>query len=204
VNKKIFLLTTILIGAIAFCAYFLLINPFSCKAENLSKEIVITADRENKAQSETAEVEEFEVITKEAPEGNYDFSDLSHWNLTVSGWENLAEKDYKAVFAYTKKCLELYEEKAREMAKEMKRFVTMGHEDDYALCNDVATSHFIMGEAYMRQEKYDKALTEFNLIINEYPYAQCWDPKGWFWKVAEISRKNIEKIKKIEEEKKVE
>lgn len=124
----------------------------------------------------------------------YDFSDSSHWNLTVSAWESLAQKDYEGVFAYAKKCLELYEDKAKEMAVGMKSFSRPGHEDDFALVNDVATSHYIMGEAYMKTSRKMGALKEFEYVIKEYPYAQCWDPKGWFWKISEVSRKNIDKI----------
>ena len=52
----------------------------------------------------------------------------------------------------------------------------------------------------MKQGKYDDALREFNYVIATYPYAQCWDPKGWFWKVTEVSKKNIEKIGKLKTE----
>lgn len=127
----------------------------------------------------------------------YDFSDSSSWNLTVSAWENLAAKDYQAVFAYARKCLELYEAKAQEMAKSMTRFAPPGREDEHATVNDVATAHYIMGEAYMKQARYDEAVREFDLVITRYPFAQCWDPKGWFWKVSEVSRKNLDKIGKL-------
>jgi len=130
------------------------------------------------------------------PSDKYDFSDSSHWNLTVSAWEQLAQKDYEGVFAYANKCLELYESKAKEMALGMRSFSRSGHEDDFALVNDVATSHYIMGEAYMKLGRSADATKEFKYVIEAYPYAQCWDPKGWFWKVAEISGKNIEKINK--------
>jgi hypothetical protein len=128
--------------------------------------------------------------------GKYDFSDSSHWNLTVSAWESLAQKDFEGVSAYANKCLELYEPKAKEMALGMKSFSRSGHEDDFALVNDVATSHYIMGEAYMKLGRTGDAVKEFNYVIETYPYAQCWDPKGWFWKVAEVSGKNIEKVNK--------
>lgn len=130
------------------------------------------------------------------PAGRYDFSDSTSWNLTVSAWEHLAAKDFDGAFAFAGKCIELYGAKAAEMARTMRKFATAGHEDEFALVNDVATAHYVRGEAYMKQGKREDALREFNLIIAEYPYAQCWDPKGWFWKVAEVSRKNIEKIGK--------
>ena len=195
-GKKIIL--TLLITSLFFLLAARPDRTFPCRAEEAS---------------EVGRVEEIERIAGAgtgtgalegtAPEEKtwrekYDFSDLSHWNLTVSAWECLADKDYDGTFAYAQKCLELYKDKAREMAKKMKRFTRPGHEDDYALVNDVATCHYIMGEAYMKQGKPGEAVQEFNTAIDEYPYAQCWDPKGWFWKVAEISKKNIEKIKKAE------
>lgn len=130
------------------------------------------------------------------PFPKYDFSDSSHWNLTVCAWESLAQKDYDGVFAYANKCLEIHEPKAKEMAVGMRSFSRPGHEDDFALVNDVATSHYIMGEAYMKLGKTPEAIKEFKYVIAEYPYAQCWDPKGWFWKIAEVSQKNIDKIEK--------
>ena len=129
----------------------------------------------------------------------YDFSDSSHWNLTVSAWEHLAEKDFDGVDAYARKCIELYGEKALAESREMKAFLRFGHEDERAMVNDVATSHYIIGEALMKQGKNDEAIKEFNYVIENYPYAQCWDPKGWFWKVAQVSTKNIEKINKAKE-----
>jgi tetratricopeptide (TPR) repeat protein len=137
-----------------------------------------------------------EPARTEAYSSKYDFSDSSHWNLTVSAWENLAQKDYEGVSAYVRKCLEMYEPKAREMAAGMKSFSRPGREDDFDLVNDVATSHYIMGEAYMKLGRQEDALKEFNYVIDNYPYALCWDPKGWFWKVAEVSKKNIDKIVK--------
>ena len=135
----------------------------------------------------------------EAPKpeaAKYDFSDSSHWNLTISAWEHLAEKDFDGVTAYAGKCIELYEEKALEMARGMTTFLRFGHEDDCSLVNDVATARYITGEALMKQGKGDEAVKEFNYVIEHYPYAQCWDPKGWFWKVADISKVNIGKINK--------
>lgn len=145
--------------------------------------------------SEVKRPEQSPVGQTAAPK--YDLTDTSHWNLTVSAWEALAAKDYEGVLLYAGKCVELYGDEARTMAASMKSFSGIGHEDDYVLVNDVATSHYIMGESYMRQEKPQEAIAEFEHIISNYPYAQCWDPKGWFWKVAEISKINITKIKEL-------
>lgn len=170
-----------------------------CGAQDAKKEQALFPPDSQPVEEDEVVVEE-EEISIPPEDGKYDFSDSSNWNLTVSAWEKLAEKDYDGVFAYANKCLELYEEEAKELAAKMRSFSRPGHEDDFAVVNDVATSHYIMGEAYMKLGKNEDAIKEFEYVIENYPYAQCWDPKGWFWKVSEISKKNIEKLSKANTE----
>jgi hypothetical protein len=179
---KITIVSLLLVGLGVSIKPILKKGTLSCSAEDVKKETVAP---------------EAPIAVPPAPAaGRYDFSDSSHWNLTVSAWESLAQKDFEGVSAYANKCLELYEPKAKEMALGMKSFSRPGHEDDFALVNDVATSHYIMGEAYMKLERTGDAMKEFAYVIGAYPYAQCWDPKGWFWKISEVSKKNIDKINK--------
>ena len=178
---------------VVICA--LLASASSCSAEVAPPTAKVGESAKDAAQTPDTKSAPL-TTTHESEVSKYDFSDSSHWNLTVSAWEHMAGKDFEGTFAYAEKCLELYEAQAKEMAKSMRTFVGFGHEDDYALVNDVATSHYIMGEAYMKMGDPNNALKEFSLVIQEYPYAQCWDPKGWFWKVAEVSKKNIDKIEK--------
>jgi hypothetical protein len=28
-------------------------------------------------------------------------------------------------------------------------------------------------------------------VVKEFGYAQCWDPRGWFWKPADAARQKI-------------
>jgi tetratricopeptide (TPR) repeat protein len=41
----------------------------------------------------------------------------------------------------------------------------------------------------------DEALEAYQRIINEFSYAQTWDPKGWFWKPAEAAKEKVAMIK---------
>ncbi|MBP7056266.1 MAG: hypothetical protein KBB52_05395 [Candidatus Omnitrophica bacterium] len=179
----------------------IMMNVSSCSAADMPNEEKIAAPPA--ALPEAKEPAQTSVKTPEPTNTNleiknksYDFTDSSSWNLTVSAWEQLSAKDYDGVFAYANKCLELYEAQALDMARSMTKFASPGREDEYATVNDVATARYIMGEAYMKQGRYNEAVKEFDLIITRYPFAQCWDPKGWFWKVAEVSRKNLDKIEK--------
>ncbi len=51
--------------------------------------------------------------------------------------------------------------------------------------NDVGTSLYIMAQAYGAMEADMEAADALELLTNDYSYAQCWDPKGWFWGPAD-------------------
>ena len=67
-----------------------------------------------------------------------------------------------------------------------------GHK--YWALNDVATSYFIMGNAYQGQQEWSQAKQAYKKVIEEYSYAQAWDIKGWFWKVSVAAREELKKI----------
>ena len=130
----------------------------------------------------------------------------SSGELIVKAWGAHGKRDIEATFKYTRECIDLYKDKADEQQKNLKA-LPKGKEEIEAVqvLNDVATSYFIQGEANMRQEKAAEAKKLFKLIIDKYFYAQAWDPRGWYWQVAEAARQSIKKIEtgSNEEEKKV-
>jgi beta-glucuronidase len=44
----------------------------------------------------------------------------------------------------------------------------------------------------MNSGNSEEAVRQFEHIIKEYPWAQAWDPRGWFWSVAEKSQASID------------
>ena len=59
----------------------------------------------------------------------------------MSAWEHLATKDYPPAFLLTPRSVSsLHEPAAKEMAEGMNRFATAGHEDEFAVVNDVAAA----------------------------------------------------------------
>ena len=54
--------------------------------------------------------------------------------------------------------------------------------------NDVATCYFIKGEALRNEGKADEAISVLQEVIDRYPYGQAFDPRGWYWSVAEKAR----------------
>ena len=124
----------------------------------------------------------------------YDFGDYTSSTLTVKGWGALGKNDIRGVELYTKKCFELYEAEAKKQQTSLTDFAPKDKAFDYWALNDVGTSYFILGESLMNQKKYPEAKAAFERVINDFGFAQCWDPKGWFWKVAQGSKDRVKKI----------
>ena len=53
----------------------------------------------------------------------------------------------------------------------------------------------------MNYGKTEKAISKFQEIIDDYSWAQAWDPRGWFWSVKEKSQASIDVMTgKVEED----
>ena len=124
----------------------------------------------------------------------YDFGDYTSQTLTTKAWETLAKDDHKGVELYAKKCIELYEEEAKKQQASLNEFAPKDKAFDSWALNDVSTCYFILGESLMAQKRFQEAKTVFERVVNDFSFGQCWDPKGWFWKVAVASRGRLNKI----------
>ncbi len=125
-------------------------------------------------------------------DSEYDFGDHTSITLTTKAWEALAKKDYNGVAAYSKKCIELYGQKASEQQASLKDFAPKEQAFDYWALNDVATCYFILGKSYKEQGKPAKAKEAYKKIISDYSYAQCWDGGSKaHWQVAAAAEDQI-------------
>ncbi len=124
----------------------------------------------------------------------YDFGDYTSETLTTKAWQALDAKDYKGVDIYTKKCIELYEAEAKKQQASLTEFAPKEKAFNYWALNDVTTCYFILGESLLSQKRYPEAKAAFDRVVNDFGFAQCWDPKGWFWKVAVGARGRLNKI----------
>lgn len=129
-----------------------------------------------------------------------DFGDYTSQTLTVKAWEALKNDKLEDVLAYTGKCLELYEAKAEEMQSSLSEYPWESKEKifSYWALNDVGTCLFIKGEAFKKVGKNSEAKESYQKVINEYSYAQCWDPQGWFWKPSEGAQRALDELKEAE------
>ncbi len=126
-----------------------------------------------------------------------DFGDDKSATLTTKAWQALADKDLEAVLAYTNRCLDLYGDKAREMQASLTEFPWESKEKifEYWALNDVGTCLFIQGEALRNAGKIEEAKKAYQKLVDEFYYAQCWDPSGgFFWKPAEAAQQKLDEL----------
>ncbi len=124
----------------------------------------------------------------------YDFGDYTSQTLTTKAWEVLGKNDHRGVELFTKKCIELYEADAKKQQASLAEFAPKDKVFNYWALNDVGTCYFIWGESLMAQKRSKEAKAAFERVVNDFGFSQCWDPKGWFWKVAAAARGRLNKI----------
>ena len=124
---------------------------------------------------------------------NVDFGDYSSSTLVQKAWASLANNDLKSVEAYVNKTDEFYSSKAKEMQAGLPEYASGSNDQifKYWALNDVGTAWFILGEAYGNAGKNDQAAQAYKKVINEYSFAQCWDPQGWFWNPTEAAQQKL-------------
>ena len=117
--------------------------------------------------------------------------------LTSAAWESFNAKNYDKAIAYAKECIKRHAKQAIEMQKSLTEPVPTSDTElvhsKWAL-NDVGTCYFIIGQALEKQSKPADAIKAYKKLVESVPFAQCWDPQGWFWKPADAARKQIKTI----------
>lgn len=123
-----------------------------------------------------------------------DFGDYKSSTLTEKAWQALDQKDYASVLGYTQKCIDMFKDKAVEMQKALTAAPDTSDKEkvfaNWAL-NDVGTCYFIQAKAFEEQGNSKEALAAYKFLSDNLSYAQCWDPKGWFWSPAGAAKDRV-------------
>ena len=116
--------------------------------------------------------------------------------LVIKAWEVHGKNDIENTFKITQQCIDFYLEEAKQQQASLNAPPKGADIANYQILNDVATCYFIQAESYMRQGKLTEAIEVFNIIIQQYPFAQAWDPRGWYWQIAKAAQDSIDKLQK--------
>ena len=120
-----------------------------------------------------------------------DFGDFTSATLTSKAWGALDSKNYPAVSGYTNKCIDMFKTQAVQMQSTLKEPAPKDKANDFWALNDVGTCYFILGKALDDQGDKKGAMAAYKFLVDNLSFAQCWDPKGWFWKPADAARKRL-------------
>lgn len=120
--------------------------------------------------------------------------DATSKDFVRQAWEASGKNDLNKVIELTSQCISLFSEKAKTQEAQLTAFPVRGEESKFQELDDVATCSFIQAEALMNHGRSDEAKKLFQKIIDEYKWSQAWDPRGWFWSVAEKSQASLDML----------
>ncbi|MFC1623696.1 glycoside hydrolase family 2 TIM barrel-domain containing protein [Candidatus Omnitrophota bacterium] len=126
--------------------------------------------------------------------------ELSPSQMLLQAWDAWGAKDHEKTFYWTNKCIELYSEEAKKEQASLTGLPKTEAIPQYEALNSVGTSFFIQGEACLSKGNREAAKKAFTIAIEDYSFAQNWDPRGWFWSVKEKSEASLEKLEAEKEE----
>jgi beta-glucuronidase len=128
----------------------------------------------------------FSCFAQEAAEKNY----------VAEAWKILSKQEYESLDALIQECVEKYSEEADKEQASLTDFPPQDKIGLYKKLNDVATCQFVKIEALVRQKKAEEAKQACRDLIKRYPFAQAWDPRGWYWKVSVAAQSTLDKLEK--------
>lgn len=114
--------------------------------------------------------------------------------LTSSAWKELDKGNYARALDCTQICINRYSQEAKNQQQYLTQqggFATGENIPRYWALNDVATCWFIRGEIYRAMREIKRARKAYQQILDNYSYGQCWDPRGWYWKLADGAKEKL-------------
>ena len=114
--------------------------------------------------------------------------------LQVKAWDALAAEQHEVAVNFAAACVQLNEDAARKQQSSLSKLPDDGGYSGNGSLNHAGTCSYIKGEALKRMGKNAEALAAFKTIVEEFSYSQAWDPRGWFWTVADAASQSITEI----------
>lgn len=137
------------------------------------------------------------LVAVQVVHAQVDFGDHTSSTLTGKAWDALGRADLDAAMIYVDKCILMYEGEAKRMQSSLASFPANEPKEEtfkYWALNDVGTCYFIKGEILTRQNNPAAAKASYEKVAQQFTFAQCWDPKGWFWKPGEAAKQKAVEI----------
>lgn len=113
------------------------------------------------------------------------------YELVASAWNAFNAKLYDQAVVLANQCVQDYGPVASEQGRGLDELPDAGKANDYWALNDVATALYIKGRCLEKQGMSGVARGVYGQIVKKYPFAQCYDPKDYYWSVATAARDRL-------------
>ena len=183
-------------------------SPVSDAAENVQSHAGRMTEQEMKADAASQEKLGTDIHLTLPAEGDFPYAEIelepgaTPEDFVRKAWELSSQRKLDPLDKLLHVALTLFDTEARKEEASLTGFPGRGKEKDYPYLNAVATMLFVQAEAMMNYGRTEQSIATFQKIIDEYPWAQAWDPsRGAYWSVAEKSQASIDVMTgKVEED----
>ena len=134
------------------------------------------------------------ALAEEAADGEWDCQKDPSCVLQVKAWDALGAGENEVAVSFAAACFDINVEQGLKQQAALSAKPADGGYPDNAALNNAGTCLFIKGEALAKLKKKDEAAAAFNMVVDELAYSQAWDPKGWFWTVADAAKQSLAKL----------
>lgn len=117
-------------------------------------------------------------------------------DLVVAAWQALEKGELGRAMLFAEKCIKSYGKQAQKMQAELGDYPDGKKKPiaSYWALNDVSTAFYIKAEAMRQSGLMAEAKPIYHELVSKYRYGQCWDPRGWYWKPAQIAQERLRLI----------
>ena len=142
-------------------------------------------------------VERIRVLENKEAEKEFDPSAA---DMVVSAWKAYNTKNFDRAIEICEMVLKLHGDEAKRLQKSLSTFPKIKSDIfSYGVLNDVGTCMWIAGDSCMRQNRLEEAKKYYLLLVNEFSYTQCYDPR-WdgFWNPTERALRHLANVLKVD------
>ena len=118
------------------------------------------------------------------------------YQATAKVWDAMGRKNWDAAIAQANRVIRIWGAQARRTNDQLKKYAPAKDAKKYGNLNEVGVSLLLKGDALSKKGDKAAAKVTYQVLLDQYTYAQVWDPKGWFWKPAEEARKKLVLLQK--------
>ncbi len=135
------------------------------------------------------------ACAQSAEDVNLPKNEVTNVTLMRDAWQAYSQQDYDKAMSSADKCIAIFDLRAKKDQASLTQAIPPDKINDYWALNDVATAKFIKGKIYMNTGKLELAQNVFTDIVENYSYAMAWDPRGWYWNVAEGAKNMLDAMR---------